>query len=65
MGVPLTEVFTTIQTYMGSFYVNDISIYNRNFHVMVQADTNFRTMISDLDKYYVRNQGGQMIPWAH
>lgn len=62
MGVPLTEVFSTIQTYMGSFYVNDISIYNRNFHVMVQADTNFRTMISDLDKYYVRNQGGQMIP---
>lgn len=62
MGVSLSEVFNTIQTYMGSYYVNDISIYNRNFHVMVQADTNFRSMISDMDKYYVRNQSGQMLP---
>ncbi len=62
MGVSLTEVFSTIQTYMGSFYVNDISLYNRNFHVMVQADTNYRTMISDMEKYYVRNQAGQMVP---
>ncbi len=62
MGVSLSEVFSTIQSYMGSFYVNDISLYNRNFHVMVQADTNYRTMISDMDKYYVRNQSGQMLP---
>jgi hydrophobic/amphiphilic exporter-1 (mainly G- bacteria), HAE1 family len=62
MGVSLTDVFSTIQSYMGSFYINDISIYNRNFHVVVQADTNFRTMISDMDKYYVRNQAGQMLP---
>jgi len=62
MGIPLSEVFSTIQTYMGSFYINDISLYNRNFHVMVQADTNYRTMISDMEKYYVRNQSGQMVP---
>ena len=62
MGVSISDAFATIQTYMGSFYVNDITLYNRNFHVMVQADTNFRTMISDMDKYYVRNQSGQMLP---
>jgi multidrug efflux pump len=62
LGVSISDVFSVIQTYMGSFYVNDISIYNRNFHVMVQADTTFRTMISDMDKYYVRNQAGQMLP---
>ena len=62
MGVSLSEVFSTIQTYMGSYYINDISLYNRNFHVMVQADTNYRTMISDMEKYYVRNQSGQMLP---
>jgi len=62
MGVSLADVFSTIQTYMGSYYVNDISIYNRNFHVVVQADTAFRTMISDMEKYYVRNSQGQMIP---
>ena len=62
LGVPLTEVFSAIQTYMGSFYVNDISLYSRNFHVMVQADTNYRTQIEELDKYYVRNSAGQMLP---
>ena len=62
LGILISDVFNTIQTYMGSFYVNDISIYNRNFHVIVQADTAFRTMISDMNKYYVRNQAGLMIP---
>ncbi len=62
LGVAVSEVFSAIQTYMGSFYVNDISLYSRNFHVMVQADTNYRTAITDLDKYYVRNQQGQMLP---
>lgn len=62
LGVNISDVFGTIQTLMGSYYVNDISLYNRNFHVVVQADTNFRTMISDMDKYYVRNQSGQMLP---
>jgi len=62
LGVQVSDVFSTIQTYMGSFYINDISLYNRNFHVMAQADTNYRTMITDMDKYYVRNQAGQMVP---
>ena len=64
MGVSISEVFSAIQTYMGSFYVNDISLYSRNFHVMVQADTNYRVSITDLDKYYVRNQAGQMLPMS-
>jgi len=62
LGVSIADVFSTIQTDMGSFYVNDISLYNRNFHVVVQADTSFRNMISDMDKYYVRNQQGKMLP---
>ncbi|PQJ09856.1 hydrophobe/amphiphile efflux-1 family RND transporter [Flavipsychrobacter stenotrophus] len=64
MGVSISEVFSAIQTYMGSFYVNDISLYSRNFHVMVQADTNYRVNITDLDKYYVKNQAGQMLPMS-
>jgi HAE1 family hydrophobic/amphiphilic exporter-1 len=64
LGVNISEVFSAIQTYMGSFYVNDISLYSRNFHVMVQADTNYRVSITDLDKYYVRNQAGQMLPMS-
>jgi hydrophobic/amphiphilic exporter-1 (mainly G- bacteria), HAE1 family len=62
MGVNLDEVFNTIQTFLGSSYINDFTIYNRNFHVIAQADTLFRNDIVDMDKYYVRNQQGTMLP---
>ena len=39
MGVNINDVFTTIQAYMGSLYINDFTVYNRTFHVVVQADT--------------------------
>jgi hydrophobic/amphiphilic exporter-1 (mainly G- bacteria), HAE1 family len=62
LGVNISDVFTTIQAFMGSLYINDFTTYNRTFHVVVQADTLFRTMISDMDKYYVRNQDSTMVP---
>ncbi|HMG81472.1 MAG TPA: efflux RND transporter permease subunit [Ferruginibacter sp.] len=62
MGVDIGDVFTTIQAFMGSLYINDFTTYNRTFHVVVQADTVFRSMISDMDRYYVRNSAGQMLP---
>ena len=62
LGVNIADVFTTIQAYMGSLYINDFTTYNRTFHVVVQADTAFRAMITDMDKYYVRNQAGEMLP---
>lgn len=62
LGVNIGDVFTTIQAFMGSLYINDFTEYNRTFHVVVQADTAFRTLISDIDKYYVRNQDSVMVP---
>lgn len=62
MGVNISDVFTAIQTYMGSIYVNDFTLYNRTFHVVVQADTIYRRLITNMDKYYVRNQVGTMLP---
>jgi HAE1 family hydrophobic/amphiphilic exporter-1 len=62
LGVNIADVFTTIQAYMGSLYINDFTTYNRTFHVVVQADTAYRTAISQMNKYYVRNQAGQMVP---
>src|SRR3989442_14811176 len=51
-----------MQAYMGSLFVNNFTLYNRTYHVVVQADTAFRTLIGNMDKYYVRNQAGQMLP---
>src|ERR1700743_1519441 len=62
LGVNIGDVFTTIQAFMGSLYINDFTEYNRTFHVVVQADTNYRAMITDMDKYYVRNQDSTMVP---
>ncbi len=61
-GVLVSDVFTAIQAYMGSIYVNDFTLYNRTFHVVVQADTAYRKMITNMNKYYVRNQAGTMLP---
>ncbi len=62
LGVNVADVFTSIQAYMGSLYINDFTTYNRTFHVVVQADTSYRKLVSDIDKYYVRNQAGNMVP---
>jgi HAE1 family hydrophobic/amphiphilic exporter-1 len=65
MGVSLTEVFTTLQTYLGSRYINDFSLYSRNFRVVAQADTAFRDNIEKLGNYYVRNNQGEMLPLSN
>ena len=51
-----------MQAYMGSLFVNNFTLYNRTFHVVIQADTAYRSLISNMDKYYVQNQAGQMVP---
>jgi hydrophobic/amphiphilic exporter-1 (mainly G- bacteria), HAE1 family len=62
LGINVTDVFSTMQAFMGSLFVNDFTLYNRTFHVVVQADTVFRQLVSNMDKYYVRNQQGTMLP---
>jgi hydrophobic/amphiphilic exporter-1 (mainly G- bacteria), HAE1 family len=62
LGVNISEVFTTMQAYMGSLFVSNFTLYNRTYHVVIQADTDYRALISDMNKYYVRNQAGQMLP---
>lgn len=62
MGVDVSQVFSTIQSFMGSSFVNNFTLYNRTYHVVIQADTLFRQFVSNADKYYVRNQAGKMLP---
>jgi hydrophobic/amphiphilic exporter-1 (mainly G- bacteria), HAE1 family len=62
MHVPMQQVTDTLQTYMGSAYVNDFDFNNRSYRVYVQADRQFRAKPSDLKEYYVRSDLGMMIP---
>ncbi|HTB24268.1 MAG TPA: efflux RND transporter permease subunit [Puia sp.] len=62
LGLSIGDVYNTIQTYLGSTYVNDLSLYGRNFHVVAQADTNYRGDINNLNSYYVKNTAGTMVP---
>lgn len=62
LGVPLTEIFTTMSNYMGSTYVNDFTRYGRNFRVVAQADTAYRAGIDNLEQYYVQSSGGESVP---
>ncbi|MCE7058007.1 multidrug efflux RND transporter permease subunit [Algoriphagus sp. AGSA1] len=62
LGVPLTEIFTTMSNYMGSSYINDFTRYGRNFRVVAQADTAYRAGINNLQQYYVKSSGGESVP---
>jgi HAE1 family hydrophobic/amphiphilic exporter-1 len=62
LGLNLADVYNTMQMYMGSTYINQLTIYGRNFYVVAQADTGFRNDIKNLDHYYAKNAAGQMIP---
>ncbi len=62
LGVNISTVFSTMQAYMGSLFVNNFTLYHRTYHVVIQADTVYRALISDMNKYYVRNGAGQMVP---
>jgi HAE1 family hydrophobic/amphiphilic exporter-1 len=62
LGVQISDINATLQTYMGSAFINDFTVYGRNFHVLAQADTNYRTDIKNSGQYFVRNQAGQMVP---
>jgi HAE1 family hydrophobic/amphiphilic exporter-1 len=62
LGISISDVYNTMQTYLGSRYVNDFTLYGRNFRVVAQADTSYRANIENLSQYYVKNNAGQMIP---
>ncbi|KGM55767.1 transporter [Lysobacter daejeonensis GH1-9] len=61
-GVPLTELFDTLQTYLGSAYVNDFNMFGRTWQVVAQADAPFRDNVSDIAKLRTRNANGEMVP---
>jgi multidrug efflux pump subunit AcrB len=64
MGVPMSEVFNTLQVYLGSLYVNDFNKFGRTWQVNVQADEDYRAQIEDLQHIKIRNDQNKMVPFG-
>ncbi|MFD2718261.1 efflux RND transporter permease subunit [Hymenobacter monticola] len=62
LGVSISDIATALRTYLGSAYVNDFTLYGRNFRVLAQADSSYRGDIANIGQYYVRNAAGTMVP---
>jgi len=62
IGVSIGDVNNAIQTYMGGYYINDFTLFDRTFRVYAQADSNFRSNIDMLSQYFVMNKNGDMVP---
>ncbi len=65
LQVSIDDVFGTLQTALGSQYVNDFNLQQRNYRVYIQADQQFRSNPKDIGKLYVRSQRNEMIPLSN
>ncbi len=62
LGVPLSEIFMTLQAQMGSLYINDFNKFGQTYKVIMQAESPYRSDLSDLDYFYVKSESGNMVP---
>jgi HAE1 family hydrophobic/amphiphilic exporter-1 len=65
LQVSVQDVFNTLQSYLGSRYVNDFNLEQRTYRVYVQADAKFRSNPEDIGRLYVRSATNQMIPLSN
>ena len=61
-GVDISEIYSALSGYFGKLYVNDFNKYGRVYRVYLQADSTYREKIGDIDKIYVKNKMGSMVP---
>ena len=61
-GLTLSDVMTTLQMYIGSYYASSFNLYGKQFRVMVQASPEYRSKLEDLDGIFVRTGSGEMAP---
>ncbi len=62
MKVPMSKIFSTLETYLGSAYVNDINLGTQVNKVMIQSDWKYRDNIDNINELYVQNNLGRMVP---
>jgi hydrophobe/amphiphile efflux-1 (HAE1) family protein len=62
LGIPLSDIFSTMKAYLGSVYVNDFNMFNRIYRVYIQADQSFRSTQDNLNLFFVKTSAGEMVP---
>jgi multidrug efflux pump len=62
LGIPVDEIFRTMQVYLGSMYVNDFNAFGRTYQVIAQADKPYRSSPEDILRLQTRNADGDMVP---
>lgn len=62
LGISLSEIFATLQANFGSSYINDFNLYGKVYRVKIQAESSFRSNIEDINRLFVRNISGEMVP---
>jgi len=61
-GIAISDIFDTLQAYLGALYVNDFNKFGRVYRVFMQAEDSYRAKVDDISKLYVRTQAGDMVP---
>lgn len=62
VGVPINQIFETMRSTFGALYVNDFTLFGRNWQVNLQSEKEFRSQPEDLNKVFVRSEHGEMLP---
>jgi hydrophobe/amphiphile efflux-1 (HAE1) family protein len=62
LGIPLNDIFSALQTFLGGLYINDFNKYGRTYRVMAQADSEFRESPDNVSSFYVRSSDKKMVP---
>jgi len=62
LGIPVTDVYNALQTFLGGLYVNDFNRFSRTWRVTLQAEQEYRDNPDDISRFYVRTANGDMVP---
>ena len=62
LGVPMSDIFSTMKAFTGSVYINDFNMFNRIYRVYIQAEAPYRANRDNLNLFFVRGADGAMIP---
>ena len=62
LGIPITDVYNALQTFLGGLYVNDFNRFGRTWRVLMQAEPTYRDLPDDINRFYVRSARGDMVP---